>query len=75
MHIEISINNTAFAYSQKAKEEDEKWKWWEEEKNHSDGRKWTTLEHHGPYFPPPYEPLPSSIKFKYEGEKQEVLFK
>ena len=39
---------------------------WDEEQ-YSDGRKWTTLEHKGPLFPPPYESLPSSVKFFYNG--------
>ncbi|XP_031560302.1 DNA topoisomerase I, mitochondrial-like [Actinia tenebrosa] len=53
----------------KKKEEEEKevWKWWEE-KQHEDGRKWTTLEHHGPYLPPDYEPLPDNVKFYYDGK-------
>ena len=39
---------------------------WEEEK-YTDGRKWTTLEHKGPLFPPAYEPLPTNVKFLYNG--------
>ncbi|CAF1614073.1 unnamed protein product [Rotaria magnacalcarata] len=51
----------------KKKEEDEDvWRWWEEEK-YTDGRKWTTLEHKGPLFPPPYESLPPRVKFFYNG--------
>lgn len=47
-------------------EEEEEFKWWEMEEN--DGStKWKTLEHNGVVFPPPYEPLPSHIKLKYEG--------
>ncbi|CAF5021142.1 unnamed protein product, partial [Rotaria sp. Silwood1] len=34
---------------------------------YTDGRKWTTLEHKGPLFPPPYESLPHNIKFFYNG--------
>ncbi|KAF9029059.1 hypothetical protein BDZ89DRAFT_1112826 [Hymenopellis radicata] len=30
--------------------------------------KWNTLEHSGVLFPPPYEPLPSSVKMKYNGK-------
>uniref|UniRef100_A0A8C1TH15 DNA topoisomerase 1 n=1 Tax=Cyprinus carpio TaxID=7962 RepID=A0A8C1TH15_CYPCA len=52
----------------KAKNEpQEKWKWWEEEK-YTDGSKWRFLEHKGPVFPPPYEPLPDRIRFYYDGE-------
>lgn len=39
---------------------------WEEEK-HDDGVKWTYLEHKGPMFAPPYEPLPKNVKFFYSG--------
>jgi DNA topoisomerase-1 len=49
------------------KEEKEVWKWWEE-KPHPNGVKWLTLEHNGPYFAPPYEPLPSNVKFYYNGK-------
>ena len=42
------------------------WRWWEEPVC-SDGRKWTTLEHNGPLFPPPYESLPNNVKFFYNG--------
>ncbi|KAI2650035.1 DNA topoisomerase 1 [Labeo rohita] len=52
----------------KAKNEpEEKWKWWEEEK-YTDGSKWRFLEHKGPVFPPPYEPLPDRIRFYYDEE-------
>ncbi|XP_072259810.1 DNA topoisomerase 1 [Pyxicephalus adspersus] len=50
------------------KEEEEKWKWWEEER-HTDGVKWTFLEHKGPVFAPPYEPLPDNVKFYYDGKQ------
>lgn len=39
---------------------------WEEEQ-YTDGRKWTTLEHKGPLFPPAYESLPQQVKFFYNG--------
>ena len=39
---------------------------WEEEQ-YTDGRKWTTLEHKGPLFPPGYESLPQHVKFFYNG--------
>ena len=39
---------------------------WEEEK-YTDGRKWSTLEHKGPLFPPAYDSLPSNVKFFYNG--------
>uniref|UniRef100_A0A3P9JGB5 DNA topoisomerase I n=1 Tax=Oryzias latipes TaxID=8090 RepID=A0A3P9JGB5_ORYLA len=49
------------------KEPEEKWKWWEEER-YTDGVKWKFLEHKGPVFAPPYEPLPSRVKFYYDGK-------
>ncbi len=63
----------------KKEEEEEVWRWWEEKK-YEDGRKWTSLEHKGPLFEPPYVPLPSSIEFFYNGspiklrpESEEVM--
>lgn len=50
----------------KKEEEEDVWRWWEEEQ-YTDGRKWTTLEHKGPLFPPPYESLPNHVKFFYNG--------
>lgn len=49
-------------------ETEQVWKWWEEEKT-DDGTKWTFLEHKGPVFAPPYEPLPSNVKFYYDGKE------
>ncbi|XP_026687623.1 DNA topoisomerase 1-like, partial [Diaphorina citri] len=43
-----------------------------EEKTHNDGRKWTFLEHKGPIFAPPYERLPSSVKFYYDGKEMKL---
>lgn len=40
---------------------------WEEER-YTDGVKWKFLEHKGPVFAPPYEPVPSHVKFYYDGE-------
>ena len=39
---------------------------WEEERQ-DDGTKWKFLEHKGPVFAPAYEPLPSNVKFYYNG--------
>lgn len=39
---------------------------WEEER-YTDGSKWKFLEHKGPVFAPPYEPLPGNVKFYYDG--------
>ncbi|XP_072855526.2 DNA topoisomerase I, mitochondrial isoform X2 [Pogona vitticeps] len=52
----------------KANAKEERWKWWEEEK-HEDGVKWHQLEHKGPYFAPPYHPLPDGVNFYYNGKR------
>ncbi|KAL3059166.1 hypothetical protein OYC64_011148 [Pagothenia borchgrevinki] len=56
----------------KAKNEpEEKWKWWEEERA-TDGSKWKFLEHRGPVFAPPYDPLPNNIRFFYDGKQMKL---
>ncbi|CAF4784870.1 unnamed protein product [Pieris macdunnoughi] len=52
-------------------EEQEVWKWWEEQKK-DDGTKWRFLEHKGPVFAPPYEPLPPNVKFRYDGKEMRL---
>ncbi|EPQ57212.1 hypothetical protein GLOTRDRAFT_137596 [Gloeophyllum trabeum ATCC 11539] len=56
----------------KKKEETEEpedvYKWWEIGANNDGSEKWQTLEHNGVFFPPPYEPLPSHVKMKYNGQ-------
>ncbi|KII92442.1 hypothetical protein PLICRDRAFT_172532 [Plicaturopsis crispa FD-325 SS-3] len=50
-------------------EAEEVHRWWEAQQANGDGtKKWTTLEHSGVIFPPPYEPLPSHVKMKYNGK-------
>ncbi|XP_054840847.1 DNA topoisomerase I, mitochondrial isoform X2 [Eublepharis macularius] len=44
---------------------------WEEEKR-DDGVKWQQLEHHGPYFAPPYERLPDHVHFYYNGKPMKL---
>uniref|UniRef100_A0A1A8EWU1 Topoisomerase (DNA) I n=1 Tax=Nothobranchius korthausae TaxID=1143690 RepID=A0A1A8EWU1_9TELE len=53
------------------KEEEEKWKWWEEER-YTDGSKWRFLEHKGPVFAPPYEPMPNEVRFYYDGKTMKL---
>lgn len=48
-------------------EEDEEYRWWDDPTKGDGTKKWTTLEHNGVVFPPPYEPLPKSVKMKYNG--------
>nr|CAB3267168.1 DNA topoisomerase I, mitochondrial-like [Phallusia mammillata] len=53
----------------KKEETQEKWKWWEEAGQDKDNTiKWKFLEHKGPVFAPPYEPLPDHVHFKYDGK-------
>ncbi|KAG7928813.1 hypothetical protein KL925_000994 [Ogataea polymorpha] len=46
-------------------EEEEKYKWWEQQ-DLNDEIVWDTLEHNGVIFPPDYEPLPSHVKLIYD---------
>lgn len=48
-------------------EEEEEYKWWENQAETDGTQKWTTLEHNGVLFPPPYQPLPKDVKLKYDG--------
>ncbi|KAI0675416.1 hypothetical protein C8Q78DRAFT_1012332 [Trametes maxima] len=57
------------AAKKKEEEDEESYRWWEQQNADRDGSvKWTTLEHNGVYFPPPYEPLPKHVKMKYNME-------
>lgn len=44
---------------------------WEEDRK-DDGTKWKFLEHSGPMFAPPYEPLPDDVKFYYDGKEMKL---
>ncbi|CCA39926.1 DNA topoisomerase 1 [Komagataella phaffii CBS 7435] len=46
-------------------EEEEKYKWWEEN-NDNDEIKWHSLKHNGVLFPPEHVPLPSHVKLYYD---------
>ncbi|KAJ5179167.1 DNA topoisomerase 1 [Penicillium capsulatum] len=48
-------------------EEEEEYRWWEDPTKGDGSKKWTTLEHNGVVFPPPYEVLPKNVKMKYDG--------
>ncbi|OTA69297.1 hypothetical protein K449DRAFT_90607 [Hypoxylon sp. EC38] len=48
-------------------DEEEEYRWWDAPKKEDDSIKWTTLEHNGVLFPPPYEPLPKNVKLIYDG--------
>uniref|UniRef100_A0A8C7RVY1 DNA topoisomerase I n=1 Tax=Oncorhynchus mykiss TaxID=8022 RepID=A0A8C7RVY1_ONCMY len=44
---------------------------WEEERA-TDGSKWSFLEHKGPVMAAPYEPLPSNVRFFYDGKQMKL---
>uniref|UniRef100_A0A2M4BB91 DNA topoisomerase I n=1 Tax=Anopheles marajoara TaxID=58244 RepID=A0A2M4BB91_9DIPT len=67
----VNTSPTKGGRKKKEEEEPEVWKWWEEEKR-DDGAKWTYLEHKGPVFAPPYEPLPANVKFEYDGREMRL---
>lgn len=56
----------------KEEKEEEVFKWWEletpEDVEGDGSKKWDTLAHGGVMFPPPYQPLPSSVKMLYDGK-------
>jgi DNA topoisomerase-1 len=63
--------------AKKEEEDEDLYKWWENANDQEgegvaeikeDGSvKWNTLVHNGVLFPPPYEPLPSNVRFHYDG--------
>ena len=53
---------------QEAEEEEEEYRWWEDPTKGDGTTKWTTLEHAGVVFPPPYEILPKNIRMRYDGK-------
>ncbi|KAL8766002.1 MAG: hypothetical protein Q9209_007091 [Squamulea sp. 1 TL-2023] len=52
---------------QEAEDEEEEYRWWEDPTKGDGTTKWTTLEHAGVVFPPPYEPLPKNVRLLYDG--------
>lgn len=48
--------------------EEEEYRWWEDPTKGDGTQKWTTLEHAGVVFPPPYEPLPKNVHMRYDGK-------
>lgn len=51
-----------------AQAEEDEYRWWEDPATGDGTKKWTTLEHNGVVFPPPYEPLPKHVKLLYDGK-------
>lgn len=52
---------------EEAEAEEEEYRWWEDPTRGDGTKKWTTLEHNGVVFPPPYQPLPKHVKLVYDG--------
>jgi DNA topoisomerase-1 len=52
---------------QEAEDQEEEYRWWEDPTKGDGTIKWTTLQHGGVVFPPPYEPLPKNVKLLYDG--------
>lgn len=55
------------AEDEEAQGEEEEYRWWDDPTKGDGTIKWTTLEHNGVIFPPPYEPLPEHVKMYYDG--------
>ena len=56
------------AQDEEAAEEEEEYRWWEDPTKGDGTKKWTTLQHQGVVFPPPYEPLPKNVRMMYDGK-------
>ena len=52
---------------EEAEAEEEEYRWWEDPTKGDGTKKWTTLEHAGVVFPPPYQPLPKNVQMRYNG--------
>lgn len=52
---------------EEAQSGEEEYRWWDDPSKGDNSVKWTTLEHNGVTFPPPYEPLPKNVKLIYDG--------
>ncbi|CAJ0963333.1 unnamed protein product, partial [Mesorhabditis belari] len=65
-------NTTSVKRKKKEEEQEEVWEWWKDEPKSDNTIKWKTLQHKGPIFAPPYEPLPSHVKFFYDGKPMEL---
>lgn len=63
-----SLKKEETEQDQEAEDEEEEYRWWEDPTKGDGTTKWTTLEHAGVVFPPPYEPLPRNVKLLYDGK-------
>ncbi|KAL8692522.1 MAG: hypothetical protein Q9218_002467 [Villophora microphyllina] len=63
-----SLKKEETEQDEEAEDEEEEYRWWEDPTKGDGTTKWTTLEHAGVIFPPPYEPLPKNVKMLYDGK-------
>jgi DNA topoisomerase I len=62
-----SKSNDAKKEASEEEEEEDEYRWWDAPKKEDDSIKWTSLQHNGVIFPPPYERLPKHVKLRYDG--------
>ena len=53
---------------EEAEADEEEYRWWEDPTKGDGSKKWTSLEHAGVVFPPPYQPLPKNVQMRYDGK-------
>ena len=63
----VKATEEATEQDQEAEEQEEEYHWWEDPTKGDGSTGWTTLEHNGVVFPPPYEHLPKNVKMLYDG--------
>lgn len=62
-----AAKNVETEQDKEAEEQEEEYHWWKDPTKGDGTVKWSTLEHNGVVFPPPYEPLPKNVKLRYDG--------
>ncbi|KAL8909384.1 MAG: hypothetical protein Q9207_000219 [Kuettlingeria erythrocarpa] len=62
-----SVKKEDTEQDQEPEDDEEEYRWWEDQSKGDGTIKWKTLEHAGVVFPPPYEPLPKNVKMLYNG--------
>lgn len=69
VEIKAEVKTPTKRSKKEKKEEPERWKWWEQDsaKQLPKGHNWGFMQHNGPIFAPPYEPLPEDVNFYYNG--------
>lgn len=62
-----AAKNVETEQDKEAEEQEEEYHWWDDPTKGDGTVKWTTLDHNGVVFPPPYEALPKNVKMRYDG--------